>query len=205
MILDLGAERARAFLRTGLIAALVASWGVYSRHVPLKSGSKALKAALMKKVPPEPGSAAVSWVNGGAPLDAAALASIQKEDKAVAPDGMSYAAILRRAQEISAQVNAKSRDMGLSPDDRRPGDDDPAVVVPMMIGYLASPSAEQRAQAAMTLCDNRFAKWERAGEAVPGLEEVVSSKDPEGAEFAALALKRIRFWQTQRRSSASKP
>lgn len=200
MILDFGAERWRAFLRTGLIAALVASWGVYAMHLPAVSGSKALKAALAKKVPPEAGAAG--------PAVQGYIEAARKRgdlDKPVAANGMSYAEILSRAQAISNEVNAKARDQGTDPQDRRPGDDDPAVVVPMMISYLMSSSAEQRAYAAMTLCDNRFAKWERAGEAIPALEEVASSREPEGAEFAELAIKRIRFWQAQRRSAASKP
>ncbi len=75
MTRDLGSERRRAFLRAGLIVLLVAAWSVYALRVPVSSGTSALKAALAKTVPAK---TSVSWANGGAPLDAAALEALRK-------------------------------------------------------------------------------------------------------------------------------
>ena len=227
MMWQFEAECWRAFLRTGMIVALVAAWCVYALRVPASYGSKALKAALLKKSPAKPGHASVSWVNGGAPIDAATLASFQKEaeagtagsaiqgyiaaarkrgalDKTVSPNGMTYAQILRRAQEISDEANARPHDLGQAPEDRRPGDEDPAVVVPQLLEMLRSSHADVRSEGAMMMLDNRWAKSELALECVTELEGIVGNNE-QGAEFAELALKRIRFWETKRRYSAAKP
>lgn len=226
MIIDLEAERWRAFLRMGLMAALVVSWSAYALRVPVSSGSMALKAALAKKAPAKAGTASVSWVNGGAPLDAASMAALQKEaetgvpgpavnnyieaarkrgdlDKAIAPNGMSYARILRRAEELADEVNARSHDLGGDPEERRPGDDDPAVVVPQLLELLRSPHPDTRSAGAMMMVDNRWAKSELAVTAVPALEGIVRNNE-EGAGFAEIALKRIRFWEAKRRYAAEK-
>lgn len=182
MTIDLSAERWRAILRAVLLLVLLASWSGYALREPRSSGVELLKAALKKNRSSESSSASVSWLGGGVPLAPAKL--------------------VLRAKEISAKVDARPRDLGLVPEDRRSGDGDPAIVVPMLIGKLQSPLREDRTYAAMTMCDNRFAGWERAGEAVPGLEEVADEKG-EGGEFAELALKRIRFWANKRGSPAT--
>lgn len=190
-----------ASFRLGLVALLVAAWCGYALTVPADAGVAALRAAMSKKVPPKPGAASVSWINGGKPIDPAALEALRQ----AAGGGKSIAGMIERARELSAKANAKSRRIDMDLEERGPQDEDPAVVVPKMIGYLNGPSKEERALAAMTMCDNTFAKWEGAGEAVPGLEAVVASKDPEGAEFAELALKRIRFWAAKRQVEGAKP
>lgn len=178
MIFEIKAERRLAFRRAGLIAVLAGAWTGYAYRLPLASRTAVLKAALEKRIAGKPGTASVSWLGEGVPL---------------APQEL-----VRRAREVAVKANSKSRDLGADTAGRRSGDDDPAVVVPMMIGDLRSSDSSRRAYAAMTMCDNRFAKWKRAGEAVPGLEGVAASNDPEGAEFAELALKRIRFWAAKR-------
>lgn len=222
MTADLEPGSFKALLRAGLIAALVGAWCVYALEIPAGAGSASLKAAFAKKAPPpKPGVASVSWINGGAPLDAATLAELQKEteagaagpavqrfidaarkrgdlDKPVVPGGMSYAQILRRAQELADEANARPRDVGLMPEDRKPGDDDPAVVVPQLLEMLRSSNAEVREEGAMMMIDNRWAKADRAVEAVPALEALVRNGES-GAGAAELALKRIRYWDAKRR------
>jgi hypothetical protein len=208
MMWELEAERWRAFMRTGLIAALVAAWCGYALRVPASYGSKALKAALLKKVPAKPGAAQIEASAGTAgPAIQSYIEAARKRgdlDKAVAPNGMTYAQILRRAQDISDEVNSRPNDLGLQPEDRRPGDDDPAVVVPQLLEMLRSTHADVRSEGAMMMLDNRWAKSERALEAVPVLEGMVRSSE-DGAQFAEIALKRIRFWETKRRYSTAKP
>jgi hypothetical protein len=74
--------------------------------------------------------------------------------------------------------------------------DDPRVVVPMMLGFLEKKDDEDRAVAAQVLCDVRFARYPGALAAKPALEAMVRDGKP-GAEFAQLALKRIRYTQAQ--------
>ena len=64
-----------ALRRLCLIAALVAAWCVYALRG--SSGLGELKLALAKKTPAKPGTASVSWIKGGAPLDAAALSVLR--------------------------------------------------------------------------------------------------------------------------------
>jgi hypothetical protein len=231
--LDFAAELRRSLFRAGLIGVILASWSAYALKVPVSAGTRALKAALAKKDasaksdPAKPSAASVSWVNGGAPIDAATMASIKKEaeagvagpavqgfieearkrgdlDKAALPNGMSYAQVLRRAQELSDQANAKPHDLGLEPADRKPGDDDPSAVVPQALELLRSPNAGVREEGAMMLIDNRWAKSERAVEAVPILEGMIRAGESSSG-FAELALKRIRFWEAKRRAASPAP
>lgn len=74
--------------------------------------------------------------------------------------------------------------------------DDPSVVVPMMLGYLEKKDDEDRAMAAQVLCDVRFARYPGTLAAKPALEAMVRGGKP-GAEFAELALRRIRYAQAR--------
>jgi len=181
MKFDFAAERRRAAVRISLIGILVASWSAAKLLLPASSGTPALLAALSKKSPGVKASVAASEGGDGVPLASQEL--------------------VLRAREIARKVNGRARDLGVDPDERTPNDDSPEVIVPIMIEPLRSPSGDDRVYAAMTLCDNRLASWERAGEAIPGLEALVAGPDPVGAEFAALALSRIRFWTERRRGN----
>lgn len=221
MTADLRSERLRAVGRLGLIFVLVGAW--VGRGVSPAAGAAALKAAFANAAPAKPGAASVSWLNGGAKLDAAALESLRKEaevgaagpamlaflesarqredlNKAVFSSGMTYAQILRRTQDLSDEANSKPLDQGEpEPVETRPLGEEPAVEVRRLIVELQSPHADARAFAAMLLADNRLAKAEQAGEALPALEMFAANKNEQGSEFAALAIKRIRYWEAKRR------
>ena len=66
MTADRTGEGARAARRLGLIAALLAAWGVYALGVPASFGTEALKAAFARVKPARPSSAKVSWEVEGA-------------------------------------------------------------------------------------------------------------------------------------------
>lgn len=189
-----------ALRRLGLVGLLLGGWCVHALRSPV-SGVAALKSAMAKKAPAKPGAASVSWVNDGAPLGLtgesiqAFVAAAEKRgdlDKAKLSNGMTFAQALERARAISDEANARAEEAGGG---------DPSEI-PRLIVELQSPHEDARAIAAMLLADNRLAKSEKAGEAVPGLESLAANKNEEGSAFAEIALKRIRFWNEKRRGGA---
>ena len=113
--------------------------------------------------------------------------------------GKSLRQIMAEAQALAEKARSLPREIGLEPGDKRPEDDDPALVVPLMIKDLQHPEPSVRMQAAMTLADIKFAAHSSAESATPYLEPLLKDSDPDVRWFAELALKRIRHFATGRK------
>lgn len=104
---------------------------------------------------------------------------------------------LVEAQGLAEKARTLPRHVGLKPEDTRPEDFDPAVVIPLMVKALQDSEPTTRMNATMTLADNDFAR--HAEEAIPYLEPLLQDTDPDIRWFAELALKRIRYFATHQK------
>ncbi|MBI4677279.1 MAG: tetratricopeptide repeat protein [Elusimicrobia bacterium] len=98
------------------------------------------------------------------------------------------------ARELSRQADEKARRSEAAQSEAlgvNVSPDDPRAVVAEMIPLLGRPEAEAQLHAVQTLCDIRIAA--NAEDAIPHLEPLARSTNPDVAEFAELALQRIRY------------
>lgn len=113
MIIDVAAERGRAFRRVGLIAGLVTAWCVYAARVPAGAGMEALKAAMTKKtvttVMPGTGMTSASWLKDGEKLNHVDLAKALEQAKSVKEKADAKAEESRRAIEEVESEGARRR------------------------------------------------------------------------------------------------
>ncbi|MBI5625485.1 MAG: hypothetical protein HY924_17030 [Elusimicrobia bacterium] len=95
----------------------------------------------------------------------------------------------RQADEAAARSEAAQAEaLGTSPPS-----DDPKAVVSAVLPLLSRPERDAQLEAVQTLSDIRFAA--NAEEALPLLEPLTRSQDQDVADFAKLALERIRYCQ----------